>query len=278
VIEIDNKMDVRTLIKDWIPPAVWRGLRRFRGRQTLFLGEFPSWEAAAENCSGYADERILATVLEATMKVSQGEATYERDSVLFDEIVYSWPVLAALMWTAARAGGRLSVLDFGGSLGTTYFQNKRFLHGLASVIWSVVEQPHYVEAGRTHIQDRHLRFYNSPAECVARQQPNVVLMSGVLQCIAEPRSVLDDLLRLECDTVILDRTAYVAHGSQERIRIQRVPKYIYDASYPCRFLVEDVIVDHVSAAGYALVERFDALDRLDPSAVWRGHIFSKRRF
>ena len=71
---------------------------------------------------------ILDKVLAATLKVKQGQAVFERDSVLFDEIEYSWPLLAGLMWAAASNGGKLNVLDFGGALGSSYYQNRKFLH------------------------------------------------------------------------------------------------------------------------------------------------------
>jgi hypothetical protein len=47
--------------------------------------------------------------------VKTGEAVYERDSVLFDEIQYSFPVIAALLRVASANKGKLNVLDFGGS-------------------------------------------------------------------------------------------------------------------------------------------------------------------
>ncbi len=38
----------------------------------------------------------------------------------------------------------LSVLDFGGSLRSTYYQNKTFLENLNSIEWSIVEQTHFL--------------------------------------------------------------------------------------------------------------------------------------
>lgn len=128
----------------------WGGIR--------FEGNYSTWEAAAAQCTGYDAAPILAKVLDATLRVKRGEAAYERDSVLFDEIEYTSPVTEALMWAAAQSGGRLDVLDFGGALGSSYFQNRAFLADLPQVRWSVVEQAHYVEAGREHIQDETLRF------------------------------------------------------------------------------------------------------------------------
>ena len=45
--------------------------------------------------------------------MKNGEAVYERDSVLFDEIQYSWGLLAGLQKAALENDGKLCVLDFG---------------------------------------------------------------------------------------------------------------------------------------------------------------------
>jgi len=246
-------------------------------RDTIrFEGDFPTWETAAAQCTGYDARNILAKVLDATLKVKRGEAVFERDSVLFDEIEYSWPVLAGLMQAAASNNGNLNVLDFGGSLGSSYFQNRKFLQDLPEVWWNIIEQTHFVEAGQAHIQDTYLRFYQSIDECLAENQPNVVLLSGVLQCLPDPYRRLDELLAIQARTVIIDRTPYLNVGEEEQIRIQHVPAWIYPASYPCRFFVERKLRDFIGTRGYRLLEEFAALDKLDPSATWKGHIFERR--
>jgi len=238
-----------------------------------FEGDFSTWEAAAAQCTGYDAENILVRVLDATLKVKRGVAVFERDSVLFDEIEYSWPVLAGLLWTAARNSGRLNVLDFGGALGSSYFQNRKFLHALPEVRWNIVEQAHWVKAGQAYVQDEHLRFYETIEECVEKGSPNVIVLSGVLQCLPDPYRRLSELLAVQASTVIIDRTPYLNHGNEERITIQHVPESIYLASYPCRFFVERRLRDSVTAWGYRLVEEFESLDRLAPIATWKGHIF-----
>ena len=97
------------------------------GKQwTYFTGEYNSWNDALVNCKGYDDEDILKRVLLSAKKVKSGEMVYERDSILFDRIEYSWEVLAGMLWVASRISRRLCILDIGGSLGTTYFQNNKF--------------------------------------------------------------------------------------------------------------------------------------------------------
>ena len=165
-------------------------------------------------CFGYDDENIVSKVLEATLKVERGEAAFERDSVLFDEIEYSWPALAGLMWAAARNSGELNVLDFSGALGSDYFRNRKFLQGFAVVRWNVVEQVHYVLAGQEHIQDEWLRFYPSIDACLSDTQSNVVLLSSVLEYLPKPKMILSQLFKARIGVVIIDRTPFLVTGSQ----------------------------------------------------------------
>lgn len=236
----------RALAKEWIPPIVVHSIRRWRGRNIRFEGDFATWGEAAARCTGYSTKEILAKVLAATLKVKHGETAFERDSVPFDEIQHAWPVLAGLMWAAARNGGRLDVLDFGGALGSSYFQTRAFWQALPEVRWSVVEQPHYVEAGHAHIQDERLRFYRTNAECLRENQPNVILLSSVLQYLASPAAVLAELATTGADCLIIDRTPFLKAG-EDKIMIQRVPPSIYCASYPMRVFSEQKILNILGA-------------------------------
>jgi putative methyltransferase (TIGR04325 family) len=180
---------------------------------------------------------ILEKVLEATLQVKRGEAAFERDSVVFDRLEYAWPVTAGLMWAAARSGGKLHVLDFGGSLGSCYFQNRGLLDALPDVRWSVVEQAHYVAAGREHIADDRLQFHESIADAVAASDPNVVLLSSVLQYLESPFAVIDELAGTAATSIVIDRTPF-ANAPRDALVIQRVPPAIYAASYPMWILSE----------------------------------------
>ena len=264
---------MRALIKDWIPPIVLRTIRPILGRGIQFRGNYLSWDEAAAQCSGYDADHILSKVLAATLKVKRGEATFERDSVLFDEVEYAWPVLAGLMWAAARNKGALNVLDFGGALGSSYFQNRKFFQGLPNVRWNIVEQAHYVKAGQEYIQDGNLRFYPTIDACLAENQPNVVLLSSVLQYLPKWENILNKLMEIRVNTFILDRTCYVNQGVIPSIKIQMVPSDIYEASYPCRFISERELISTFSSSRYSLLEAYPSLDRLDSTATWKGHIF-----
>jgi putative methyltransferase (TIGR04325 family) len=217
---------LKALARDWLPPAVVRQIRLAQqGQRIRFEGDFSSWEAAKSRCTGYDAGDILSKVLAATLMVKRGEAAFERDSVLFHANEYSWPLLSGLLWSAARNEGRLNVLDFGGSLGSSYFQHRRFLDKLPEVRWNVVEQPHYVESGRTHIQDAVLRFYASIEQCLADNKPNVILLSSVLQYLQAPVDILAELPEVGASGLIIDRTPF-SFLEKDKLVIQRVPAAI----------------------------------------------------
>jgi len=181
------------------------------------------------------------------------------------------------MWVAARCEGRLNVLDFGGSLGSTYFQNRAFLSAINTLRWNIVEQPHYVAVGKEHFEDNHLKFYTSITNCLTETQPNVVLLSSVLQYLEHPYSVLDQTQNLSCDHIIIDRTPFW-DGPTDRLCVQTVPPSIYPASYPSWIFSTPRFHAYLNEKWQIMAE-FDSLDSLNAAvkAVWQGQIIERRK-
>ena len=235
-------MTGKDLIKMILPPIALSALRHISRRPPLepirFIGDYQSWEEAQRTTgSGYAAPEILAKTRAALMKVKKGEAAFERDSVVFTEMQYDFPLLAGLLRAASSNENRLSVLDFGGALGGTYFRCRDFLTSVDELHWSVVEQPAHVACGETEFANHQLRFYRTLEECVRTEQPNLLLLSSVLPYLPRPYEFLRDLLRHEFNYVIVDRTAFTARG-RDRLTVQHVPSWIYEASYPAWFFSE----------------------------------------
>jgi putative methyltransferase (TIGR04325 family) len=265
---------IKSLAKDWLPPAILRKIRHLRGGGIRFEGNYATWEEAAAQCTGYDAAPILAKVLDSTLKVKRGEAAFERDSVLFDEIEYAWPVTAGLMWAAAQSNGRLDVMDFGGALGSIYFQNRAFLAGLPQVRWSVVEQAHYVEAGRQYVQDDNLRFYSSIDNCLAENKPNIILISSVLQYIEMPKKLLEHLLDLKVSYLIINRTPFIRE-KKSILSIQRIPRSIFPATLPAWLLSEDTISDILRISNYDRVASFISEPSNSNKFLLKGYIFKR---
>jgi putative methyltransferase (TIGR04325 family) len=226
-----------------------------------FSGDFPSWQEALRNATGYDDPRILAKVLAATLKVERGHAAYERDSVIFTEAEYSVPLLACLLYVASKSGGKLRVMDIGGSLGSSYRQNRRFLDHLDELHWSVVEQPHFVEAAARHLAGPIPDFYSSIGACLASTRPNLALLSSVLPYVAEPYELLAAVLQSAIDFAIVDRTPFFVENLADRITVEHVPASIYEASYPAWFFNVEKFRAFVGESPFEIFEEFDSWEK-----------------
>jgi putative methyltransferase (TIGR04325 family) len=270
---------VKKLIKAVTPPIVlapFRGSSR-QSRPAQFSGSYSTWQEAMANSGGYDSDEIFSRVTAAALKVKNGEAAFERDSVLFDDIQYSWPLLAALLWIAARENGRLRICDFGGSLGTSYFQNRKFLADFAEVRWNIVEQPEFVRRGRDLIQDDRLRFYPTVEASLKECACDAILLSGVLQYLEDPYRTITDLIGHGCRYIIIDRTP-VLDKDRDRLAVQHVSDDIVDASYPIWFLNEAKLLNAFTDQ-YSLVEAFNSFENLDLGDVrsqCKGYIFLRR--
>ncbi|MDL2272549.1 methyltransferase, TIGR04325 family [Desulfovibrio sp. OttesenSCG-928-I05] len=211
--------------------------QRRRARQGFFdpaIPSFPDWASACAAAEGYDAESITTKVVAAARMVRDGRALWERDSVLFYREEYTIPLVAALMTIAARNRGRLSVLDFGGALGSTYMQHRSLFSGLESIAWHVVEQPHFVAIGTQEFSSDVLRFWPTMDACAEQENIDVILFSGVLQYMEDPYALVGEACALDPKAILIDRTPFAQNG--EKIIVQHVPEAIYKASYACRLL------------------------------------------
>jgi putative methyltransferase (TIGR04325 family) len=264
---------MKQFIKSLIPPILLNILNKVRNNKYGWKGDYSSWQEARDVSTGYDSNEILQAVRNSLLKVKSGEAVYERDSVIFDEIQYSWPLLAGLMFAASKMGGVLKVCDFGGSLGSTYYQNKKFLDKLDHVSWSIVEQKHFVDVGKVDFEDDRLKFFYSVNECVKKEKPDVLLLSSILQYIEKPYELLDEILKNDFKYILIDRTSF--SKNTEKITLQRVPPFIYDASYPCWFFNESKFVNYFGNKGYQVLEDFESLDGETNEYKFKGMILEK---
>lgn len=248
---------LKRLARKFLPAGLLAPIER-RFFRVRWEGDFPDWAAARAACSGYDEAGITGKVVQAARQVREGRAVYERDGVAFHQAAPAWPALGVLREAAKARGGGLTVLDFGGALGSLYFQHRERLRDCAPLRWSVVEQPALVEAGRREFQTEELKFYSSAREACDAGMPDVLLLASVLCYLPAPFETLAELLRTRPPRVIIERTGFVL-GGKSRLMVQRVPRTIYAASYPCWFFGRDEFLA-AFAGGYRLVhEQPDAV-------------------
>lgn len=224
--------DMKEFLKNWIPPGLLR-LNSLKKR-VRWSGNYTSWEEALRVSTGYDSKVVLNKVKDSLLKVKNGKAAYERDSVLFDKIQYSWPILAILMWIAAQSKGELNVIDYGGSLGSTYFQNKKFLQAFPKVRWNIIEQNHFVDVGKKYFENNIIKFFYDIESCLKQSSPNTILISSVIQYLEKPYLLLKKVKAMTFEFILFDRTSFIIDG-RDRLTVQKVPPEIYSASYPCWF-------------------------------------------
>src|ERR1035437_6301468 len=196
----------KDILKTIITPIIMSAcdlIKKSGTLQNIWSGNYTSWSDAKIKCIGYDSRVILDKCKNALLEVKKGEARYERDSVLFDEIEYSWGLLAGLQKAALENSGKLCVLDFGGSLGSTYYQNKDFLDSLKELQWCIVEQRHFVDCGREFFENDKLKFYYTIEDCIEKHKPDVLLISGVLQYLEKPFEWIDKVTGLDIPYIIL---------------------------------------------------------------------------
>lgn len=251
------------------------GLRR---RKPGYYGNYASWADAARDSGGYDSGEILKKVTAAMMQVRDGKAAFERDSVIFDKIEYSWPLLAALLWIASQHGNSLKLIDFGGSLGSSYYQNREFLLHLDELSWNVVEQTSFVSCGREYFTNEHLHFHGSIEECLKAGKCETILFASVLPYMEKPFDIIDEAISAGFRYILIDRTPVIA-GSRDRLTVQIVPPSIYEASYPAWFIGEEHLISHITRK-YELVASFDSLvSKIDLGGITareKGYIFKRK--
>lgn len=243
-------------LRRWLPPVLHAALGRASGRAMRFSAAPQDWTAASALCPGYAEQAILERVLTATRAVVSGQAAFERDAVLFDHWTAPFQLLAPLLRHALQHGGRLEVVDFGGSLGSTYRQCRPFLPAGMPVRWRVVEQPGFVAAGAREFTTPELSFHLDLAALPPAEAPRLLLLSSVLQYLPDPAAMLGQWQALGAASLVIDRTP-LADADADRLCIQHVPRHIYAASYPMWVLSQPRLLQRLGAAGWSAVCAFD---------------------
>ncbi|SDK81148.1 putative methyltransferase, LIC12133 family [Pedobacter sp. ok626] len=109
-----------------------------------WFGNYNTWDEAKSSASGYEAGNILEKTKQSLLKIKNGEATYERDSVLFDKKEYPYAIISSLLYIAVKNGNKLNVIDFGGSLGSTWFQVRDFILSGIEVAGQLLNKPFLV--------------------------------------------------------------------------------------------------------------------------------------
>ena len=109
--------------------------------------------------------------------------------------------------------------------------------------WNVVEQSHYVEAGQTHIQDHQLRFYKTIEECLVENEPNVILLSSVLQYLEDPLYLIKKFSASKATCLIIDRTPFSSSECRQATCSKGFSAYLFCKLSDMDFFYVKILAD-----------------------------------
>lgn len=219
-------------------------------------GDYKNWQDAMKHCTGYDDPSITEKALSSILETKDQSDRYERDS----SIIEGTPDFAfnSLRWMKSFAeGNKIDLVDFGGSLGSSFFQLKPFLDNY-SVKWNVIEQEHVAAVGKSKLENDQLKFFSNIQNIPDASSISTFFSSAAIQYLQDPYKVLHDLNLREFKYLIFDRLS-VHESEKDRLTIQIVPKKRYKAIYPCWFLSKKKFLNYFIDLGFALIDSYSSL-------------------
>lgn len=215
-----------------------------------WTGTFDKWENALLNSKGYDNDLIFDKVRESALTVRDKENSFERDGFIFDEIQINPPLLKAFHYIKLKGEkDALSVLDFGGSLGSVYKQHKNHLNIFKAIKWSIIEQDKFAEIGNRYFKNGVTYFYNNIVNFINENTSvDLVLVSSALQYVSEPYNILKELIALQPKFIIIDLTVIDDSIQNDIITIQTLSAKLYGGkvSYPCWLFGKKNLIDFLT--------------------------------
>lgn len=220
-----------------------------------YEGVFDDWESALGKCTGYDANEIFEKVMASAIAVRDGKACYERDSVLFYETKYNYPLVLHICGIAKEYANQINIIDWGGSLGSAYFQNRKLLQVFnITYKWTVIEQEHFVAFGKNNLCDQHLGFEYNLQMVRNIEKYNCIIFGSVLQYINFSDELLEQVVKLMIPYIIIERTPL---GDKDYYLVERVKEPIYEASYPLHVLNREKLYTFLSKHGYTLIDEWE---------------------
>ena len=236
-------------------------------------GDYKKWVHAEEDCEGYSSTEIADKAFTATLKSIDGSASYSRDGVCFEVAEYNWQLVSLVYRLRLKLGRTIRVLDFGGAFGDAFLQNAGLI-GDSIASWTVIEQESMrIRAKNLPLVDK-LTFKTLPD--IDNGSIDLVLLSSVLQYLSEPDGIIAELVGLDADGILVDRTGFVPRNrNDDRITKQSVRPPIYTATYPCRFFSRPEFIKRFSP--YSLVVEWSDSDLANIPSRFLGMYFEKSK-
>ena len=117
--------------------------------------------------------------------------------------------------------------------------------------WNIVEQKNLVNFARRH-KIKNLSFYYSIFDFFKKRTASLIIFSSVLQYVEDSKKIIQFCLKKNVKHIAVLKTPFFF--KKELIKVQHVPKNIYDASYPIRIFNINDFLNTFFKNNYKLVD------------------------
>jgi putative methyltransferase (TIGR04325 family) len=269
-------MTIKSIIKNLLPPVITKILPK-KSSDWGWFGEYETWEDAKKKSLGYEQNYILDKKINTFLRIKSNESVYELDTLLYNEPILNFQLLYVLSYISLEQSPELTIIDFGGSLGSAYYWVKNLLPKKIKYNWFIIEQKHIVKAGQEQFEKANLKFIeNFEAYHVNNlKMPDLLVLCGALQCIESNAFIFDEIEKHKYPYVFIDRTPFFDDvEKEESITIQKIPAHYYEqeTTFPCRIFNLKTLITKLE--NYELIFNSPSFDNV--SCDFYGNRFNYR--
>jgi putative methyltransferase (TIGR04325 family) len=255
------------------PPIIANSVNKIRNRR--YTNKFVKNNSAFEFMNqenGYASDAIINKIYEASLQVKEGKSTFQRDGYSFKNIQYDHELLFSLLFAAANKSV-IRVIDYGGGLGATYYQNQNFLKAAGiRVIYEIVEQPKLVRIGKLEFENSHVYFNNSISEALLKKN-DMAIFNGSIQYSESPQEILEFVIKHNIRTILLNNIPTIA-GNEHQLYMEYPASHLYGmVSYPVWFLSRSGVIEQLGKGNFELVISWRSNSQPYVGATTEGFLF-----
>jgi len=184
------------------------------GYSAFLSGTYNTWDDAKKNSDGYDSKEIFNKLVKTYDVLQTRKDFYEQDTVLTSTPRKPIELIKQINLISKKYN-ELLIIDYGGSLGNVFRNNKKDFP--KNISWNIVEQEHIVEYGQ-NLKINNINFFNNFEDIPNISKHHIVLFSSSLQYLENPYTLLDKILRIRIPYVFFDLTPF--HLLDDEIKIQ----------------------------------------------------------
>lgn len=250
------------MLKSFLDLSFWKYsfLKIFR-LTNVYNGVYKDWSSALSKSNSYQDHATLDQIKNASL-IGLKDDKFFRDGIVFKQYEFCSHLNILLLnifiqsYQKKNSNKPISVIDFGGGLGTLYFQFKKYCEIYDIKInfqWNIIEQDDLTKFGKKNIENNNLKFHNFSEIKLEDNKVDLVIFSAVLNYIQDPYFIINKFVKIKPKYILIDRTNFW-DGDSDVITILKASKNI-QGSYPCYIFSFEKFKIHFKSF-YRLKENF----------------------